>query len=259
MITTGRAKTIELEELHKTYVTRDDQIVALAGITFSVFSHEFVSVLGPSGCGKTTVLKIIAGLVSASSGNLRVDGTPISGPQRKIGIVFQVPALMRWRTALQNILLPAEILGLDMAAARARALELLRLVGLEEFSSKYPRQLSGGMQQRVAIARALIHDPSILLLDEPFSALDIMTRNQLNAELLRIWSERRKTSLLVTHSIPEAVFLSDRVVVLGQRPAKVLEIVPVTLPRPRAPELRVSPEFMQVVDHIGRRIGLEYV
>jgi NitT/TauT family transport system ATP-binding protein len=259
MITTARAKTIELEELHKTYVTRDDQIVALAGITFSVFSHEFVSVLGPSGCGKTTVLKIIAGLVSASSGNLRVDGTPISGPQRKIGIVFQVPALMRWRTALQNILLPAEILGLDMAAARARALELLRLVGLEEFSSKYPRQLSGGMQQRVAIARALIHDPSILLLDEPFSALDIMTRNQLNVELLRIWSERRKTSLLVTHSIPEAVFLSDRVVVLGQRPAKVLEIVPVMLPRPRAPELRVSPEFMQVVDHIGRRIGLEYV
>jgi NitT/TauT family transport system ATP-binding protein len=259
MTTTARAKTIELEELHKTYVTRNDQIVALAGITFSVFSHEFVSVLGPSGCGKTTVLKIIAGLVSASSGNLRVDGTPVSGPQRKIGIVFHVPALMRWRTALQNILLPAEILGLDMAAARARALELLMLVGLEEFSSKYPRQLSGGMQQRVAIARALIHDPSILLLDEPFSALDIMTRNQLNVELLRIWSERRKTSLLVTHSIPEAVFLSDRVVVLGQRPAKVLEIVPVMLPRPRAPELRVSPEFMQVVDHIGRRIGLEYV
>jgi NitT/TauT family transport system ATP-binding protein len=259
MTTTARAKTIELEELHKTYVTRNDQIVALAGITFSVFSHEFVSVLGPSGCGKTTVLKIIAGLVSASSGNLRVDGTPVSGPQRKIGIVFQVPALMRWRTALQNILLPAEILGLDMPAARARALELLRLVGLEEFSSKYPSELSGGMQQRVAIARALIHDPSILLLDEPFSALDIMTRNQLNVELLRIWSERRKTSLLVTHSIPEAVFLSDRVVVLGQRPAKVLEIVPVMLPRPRAPELRVSPEFMQVVDHIGRRIGLEYV
>jgi NitT/TauT family transport system ATP-binding protein len=259
MTTTARAKTIELDELHKTYVTRNDQIVALAGITFSVFSHEFVSVLGPSGCGKTTVLKIIAGLVSASSGNLRVDGTPVSGPQRKIGIVFQVPALMRWRTALQNILLPAEILGLDMPAARARALELLRLVGLEEFSSKYPSELSGGMQQRVAIARALIHDPSILLLDEPFSALDIMTRNQLNVELLRIWSERRKTSLLVTHSIPEAVFLSDRVVVLGQRPAKVLEIVPVMLPRPRAPELRVSPEFMQVVDHIGRRIGLEYV
>jgi NitT/TauT family transport system ATP-binding protein len=259
MTTTARAKTIELEELHKTYVTRNDQIVALAGITFSVFSHEFVSVLGPSGCGKTTVLKIIAGLVSASSGNLRVDGTPVSGPQRKIGIVFQVPALMRWRTALQNILLPAEILGLDMAAARARALELLMLVGLEEFSSKYPSELSGGMQQRGAIARALIHDPSILLLDEPFSALDIMTRNQLNVELLRIWSERRKTSLLVTHSIPEAVFLSDRVVVLGQRPAKVLEIVPVMLPRPRAPELRVSPEFMQVVDHIGRRIGLEYV
>jgi NitT/TauT family transport system ATP-binding protein len=259
MMTTARTKTIEVEGLRKSYVTRNGQIAALASITFSVFSHEFVSVLGPSGCGKTTVLKIIAGLVSASGGNLRVDGTPVTGPQRKIGIVFQVPALMRWRTALQNILLPAEILGLDMRAARPRALQLLRLVGLEEFSSKYPSELSGGMQQRVAIARALIHDPSILLLDEPFSALDIMTRNQLNVELLRIWSERKKTSLLVTHSIPEAVFLSDRVVVLGHRPARVLEIVPVMLPRPRAPELRVSQEFMQVVDHIGRRIGLEYV
>jgi NitT/TauT family transport system ATP-binding protein len=135
----------------------------------------------------------------------------------------------------------------------------MKLVGLEDFATKYPNELSGGMQQRVAIARALVHDPSILLLDEPFSALGMMTRNQLNIELLRIWSERRKTSLLITHSIPEAVFLSDRVVVLGPRPANVLEIVPVPLPRPRTPEMRVTSHFMKIVDHIGRRIGLEYV
>ena len=186
-------------------------------------------------------------------------GRRVRGSQRKIGIVFQVPALMRWRTAIGNVLLPAEIIGLDGARSRRRAAELMTLVGLADFATKYPNELSGGMQQRVAIARALIHDPSILLLDEPFSALDMMTRNQLNIELLRIWSERRKTSLLITHSIPEAVFLSDRVVVLGPRPAHVLEIVPVTLPRPRTPEMRVAGDFIKIVDHIGRRIGLEYV
>src|SRR5215207_10091204 len=225
---------IKVEGLRKTYATRNGTIATLEEITFGVGAQEFVSVLGPSGCGKTTVLKIIAGLVSASGGRVMVEGEPVTGPQRKIGIVFQVPALMRWRTALDNVLLPAEILHLGKES-RVRAEELLRLVGLSEFSRKYPNELSGGMQQRVAIARALVHDPSILLLDEPFSALDTMTRNQLNVELLRIWSERRKTSLLITHSIPEAVFLSDRVVVLGPRPANVLEIVPVPLPRPRSP------------------------
>jgi NitT/TauT family transport system ATP-binding protein len=249
---------IELDGLCKTYQTRDGTIESLDEITFGVGAQEFVSVLGPSGCGKTTVLKIIAGLVSASGGRVLVEGQPVTGPQRKIGIVFQVPALMRWRTALDNVLLPAEILHLGKES-RVRAEELLRLVGLSEFSRKYPNELSGGMQQRVAIARALVHDPSILLLDEPFSALDTMTRNQLNVELLRIWSERRKTSLLITHSIPEAVFLSDRVVVLGPRPARVLEIVHVNLPRPRTPEMRVSRAFVEIVDHIGRRIGLEYI
>jgi NitT/TauT family transport system ATP-binding protein len=256
---TGAVPAIQAEGLRKTYASRDGSVVTLDGIDFSIAAQEFVSVLGPSGCGKTTVLKIIAGLASASGGVVRVDGAPVSGPQRKIGIVFQVPALMKWRTALDNVLLPAEILHLDLAALRPRALELLRLVGLGDFAGKYPHELSGGMQQRVAIARALVHDPSILLLDEPFSALDTMTRNQLNIELLRIWSDRRKTSLLITHSIPEAVFLSDRVVVLGPRPSKVLDIVPVPLPRPRTPEMRVSREFIDIVDHIGRRIGLEYV
>jgi NitT/TauT family transport system ATP-binding protein len=253
------APMIEVAGLSKTYAARDGEIVTLDGVSFSVAPQEFVSVLGPSGCGKTTVLKIIAGLVPATAGAVYVDGTRVTGSQRKIGIVFQVPALMRWRTAIDNVMLPGEIIGLDPAQNRERAAELMTLVGLAEFANKYPNELSGGMQQRVAIARALVHDPTILLLDEPFSALDMMTRNKLNIELLRIWSERRKTSLLITHSIPEAVFLSDRVVVLGPRPAHVLEVVPVSLPRPRTPDMRVSSEFMRIVDHIGRRIGLEYV
>jgi NitT/TauT family transport system ATP-binding protein len=253
------APAIEVAAVSKTYAARDGEIVTLDAVDFSIAPHEFVSVLGPSGCGKTTVLKINAGLVPATAGTVYVDGARVRGAQRKIGIVFQVPALMRWRTAIANVMLPGEIIGIDSHRNRARAAELLTLVGLSEFAGKYPNELSGGMQQRVAIARALVHDPTILLLDEPFSALDMMTRNQLNIELLRIWSERRKTSLLITHSIPEAVFLSDRIVVLGPRPARVLEIVSVPLPRPRTPDMRVSSEFTRIVGHIGRRIGLEYL
>ena len=210
---------IELDDVTKSYRTSDGEIPTLDRISFNIREGEFVAVLGPSGCGKTTILKVIAGLVPQTSGSVKVDGQQVTGPQRKIGIVFQVPALMKWRKVLENILLPAEILGLDPAIARARAAELLALMGLSDFAGRYPHELSGGMQQRVGIAHALIHDPSILLRDEPFSALDMMTRNQLNIELLRILSKRRKTSLLITHSIAEAIFLSDRVVVLGPRPA----------------------------------------
>jgi len=249
---------ISIQDLRKTYETRDGSVVSLDGVTFDIRPHEFVSVLGPSGSGKTTILKIVAGLESKTTGIVRVEGKDVVGPQRKIGIVFQVPALMRWRTAIENILLPSEVLGIPRTEAREKAFETLRLVGLADFANKYPRELSGGMQQRVSIARALAHNPSIMLLDEPFSALDMMTRNQLNIELLRIWSERKQTSLLITHSISESVFLSDRVVVLGARPARVLEIVNIDLPRPRTPEMRVSKEFIEIVDHIGRRIGLEY-
>jgi NitT/TauT family transport system ATP-binding protein len=250
---------IEVSDLSKTFVTADAKIPALDRLNFRVEAGEFVSVLGPSGCGKTTLMRIVAGLTAPTSGAVAVDGVAVSGPQRKIGLVFQVPALMQWRTALDNVLLPTEILGLERTASRRRAHELLKLVGLAEFALRYPRELSGGMQQRVGIARALVHDPAILLLDEPFSALDIMTRNQLNTELLRIWSDRRKTSLLITHSIPEAVYLSDRVIVLSARPARILDIVAVALPRPREPAMRVSLPFMQLVDRIGRLVGLEYV
>jgi NitT/TauT family transport system ATP-binding protein len=255
---TAIAPAIEVSDLSKTYATREGLTVALDRLSFSVAPQEFISLLGPSGCGKTTVLKIVAGLSAATSGTVKVEGRAVEGPHRDVGIVFQTPALMRWRTAIQNVMLPAEILHLDQYRFRQRANDLLELVGLRDFANKLPNELSGGMQQRVSIARALIHDPSTLLLDEPFSALDAMTRNQLNVELLRIWSERRKTSLLITHSIPEAVFLSDRVIVLSARPAKVLEIVEIPLPRPRTPEMRVSRNFIKLVDHLGRLIGLEY-
>lgn len=251
----ANAAAIEVVDLHKAYAN----ILTLDHISFRIEPGEFVSVLGPSGCGKTTILKIIAGLVPLTSGAVKVDGALVTGPQRKVGLVFQVPALMKWRTALQNVLLPGEILGLDRKESQQRAYALLELVRLADFASRYPRELSGGMQQRVGIARALAHDPDILLLDEPFSALDIMTRNQLNIELLRIWSERKKTSLLITHSIPEAVFLSDRVVVLTPRPARILDVLPIKLPRPRDARVRVSREFMEMVAEIGRLIGLEYL
>ncbi|MGD9712927.1 MAG: ABC transporter ATP-binding protein [Thermomicrobiales bacterium] len=258
-LSSAQSLAIELRNVTKSYDTSGEPITTLADITFSVQPQEFVSVLGPSGCGKTTVLKLIAGLIGKTGGSIEVDGIPVVGPQRKIGIVFQVPALMKWRTVLDNVLLPSEILGLPGPSSKAHAEELLALVGLSDFAGRYPHELSGGMQQRVGIARALIHDPSILLLDEPFSALDVMTRSQLNIELLRIWSERRKTSLLITHSIPEAVFLSDRVIVLGPRPARVLDIVKIDLPRPRISSMRTKPEFIEIVDRIGRLIGLEYL
>lgn len=249
---------IDVADLSKTHVTRNGRTVAIEELTFTIAPQEFVSVLGPSGCGKTSLLKIIAGLSAATTGKVMIGGLPVVGPHRDTGIVFQTPALMRWRSAMQNVMLPAEILRLNKSALLGRAKSLLDLVGLSDFVDKLPNELSGGMQQRVAIARALIHDPAILLLDEPFSALDVMTRNQLNVELLRIWSERKKTSLLITHSIPEAVFLSDRVVVLSQRPARIIEIVQIPLPRPRIPEMRISPEFVRLVDRLGRLIGLEY-
>ena len=250
---------IELVDVAKSYPSRGQPVVALQNVTFTVRAEEFVSIVGPSGCGKTTALKIITGLVAPSTGVVKVDGLPVRGPQRKIGIVFQTPVLMRWRTALQNVLVPAEILRLDRDEMRSRAQDLLKLVGLEEFGDKFPRELSGGMQQRVAIARALVHDPSILLMDEPFGALDAMTRSQMNVELLRIWSERRKTSLLITHSIGEAVFLSDRVVVMSARPGRVTDIIDVSLPRPRTPEMRVSSAFLELVGRVARTVGLEYV
>ncbi len=238
------APLISASDLEKTYVTRGRALVpALAGISLDIHAGEFVTIVGQSGCGKTTLLNILAGLIPRSSGAVSLRGRSVDGPSRDIGIVFQDPVLLPWRTVLNNVLLPAQVLGLDARASRDRAMALLKLGGLESFEDKYPHELSGGMRQRVAIARALVHDPSLLLMDEPFGALDAMTREFMNLELLRIWRQSGKTIVFITHSIPEAVFLADRVVVMSARPGRVQEIVSVELPRPRDLDIMASDEF----------------
>ena len=250
---------IEIRNLKKIYASKDAPIVALGDVSFDIGEEEFVAIVGQSGCGKTTILKIISGLLPRTDGTVLLNGTQVVGPQPSIGFVFQQPVLFKWRNVLDNVLLPIEILRLNRREYLPKAMDLLALTGLTEFKEKYPRELSGGMQQRVSICRALIHDPPILLMDEPFGALDAMTRSEMNIELLRIWSERRKTSLLITHSISEAVFLADRVIVMTPRPGKIADIVEVDLPRPRRAETRISPRFTELVQVIGRKIGLEYI
>jgi NitT/TauT family transport system ATP-binding protein len=225
---------IAAQDVSMVYAGTDGRdVVALDRLSFSVASGEFVCLVGPSGCGKSTLLKILAGLLSRTSGTITRSGRPLTGPGPDIGMVFQAPVLLPWRTIMQNVLLPTEFRRLDAADYRRRADELLALVGLAEFRDRYPHELSGGMQQRAAIVRALVQDPPILLMDEPFGALDALTREQMNVELLRIWTQNRKTVLFVTHSIAESVFLADRVFVMTPRPGKIAEIIDIDLPRPR--------------------------
>jgi NitT/TauT family transport system ATP-binding protein len=239
--------------LNKTYATQaGEDVVALSNVSFDVARGEFVTVVGPSGCGKSTLLKILAGILRRSSGDLTLAGRAIDGPSRDVGVVFQAPVLLPWRTVLQNVLLPIDIQRKRRADHAERAQALIRMVGLAGFENKYPGELSGGMQQRVGITRALVHDPSLLLMDEPFGALDAMTRESMNLELLRIWDESRKTVMLVTHSIPEAVFLADRVIVMSPRPGRISEIIPVDLPRPRDLAVINSPHFGAYVARIRR-------
>jgi NitT/TauT family transport system ATP-binding protein len=224
---------IEGRGVHKTYRTQEGEVETLKPLNFAIRDGEFVSVVGPSGCGKSTLMKMVAGLLPISGGELMLSGHPVKGPQTNVGIVFQSALLLPWRRVLDNILLQAEIRGLPMPAARERARSLIDMAGLKGFEDKYPWQLSGGMQQRVAILRALLHDPSVLLMDEPFGALDAMTRERMNLELQRIWMTSKKTVLLITHSIPEAIFLSDRVFVMSERPGRIVETYEIDLPRPR--------------------------
>ena len=233
---------LSIRNVKKIFQTRDGELEALGDVSFDVYPGEFVSIVGPSGCGKTTLLKILAGLLPKSDGKIEVDEKHFD-PTREVGFVFQKALLLHWRKVLANVLLPIEILKMDRTAMKKRAQDLLELVGLQGFESSYPKELSGGMQQRVSIARALIHDPKLLLMDEPFGALDAITRERMNLELLRIWEEAKKTILFVTHGINEAVFLSDRVIVLSARPSKMVQALDIKLPRPRTLEVRTSPEF----------------
>ena len=242
----GRAASATLIEgrgVHKTYRTQDGEVETLKPLDFDIRAGEFVAVVGPSGCGKSTLMKMVAGLLPASGGELRLSGKPVKGPQTNVGIVFQNALLLPWRKVADNILLQAEIRRLPMAAARERTAELMAMAGLGGFENKYPWQLSGGMQQRVAILRALLHDPPVLLMDEPFGALDAMTRERMNLELQRIWMAAGKTVLLITHSIPEAVFLSDRVLVMTERPGSIAATYEIDLPRPRTLEMMSSEPF----------------
>jgi len=235
---------IKIAALNKSFATlRGERIRALVDIECEIAAGSFVTIVGPSGCGKSTLLRIVAGLIPVTTGSVEISGEAVTGPRRDIGVVFQNSILLPWRTVLDNVMLPAEILGIPRDKARARAHELLRMVRLDGFEDKYPQELSGGMQQRASIARALLHDPAILLMDEPFGALDAMTREQMNLELQRIWRESGKTVLLVTHSIPEAVFLGDKVLVMTPRPGRLAATIPVTAPRPRGLDGMATPEF----------------
>jgi NitT/TauT family transport system ATP-binding protein len=249
---------IHVAGVKKIYRTRGADFLAVSEATFDVDAGELVSLVGPSGCGKTTLLKILAGLHSYEAGTVRI-GSPAQpfDPSRDIGMVFQQPLLLKWRRIIDNVLLPAEILGLPMAESRSRARDLLALVGLKGAEDKFPYELSGGMQQRAAIARALIHDPKLILMDEPFGALDALTREKMNLELLHIWQKAAKTIVFVTHGITEAVFLGTRVVVLTAGPARMADNFRVELKYPRTLDIKTSEKFGEYTRRIYHLLGME--
>jgi NitT/TauT family transport system ATP-binding protein len=242
---------IDVAGVSKTYRSRHGDVVrAVDDVTLEVKEKEFVSLVGPSGCGKSTLLKLVSGLTPPTRGTIRIRGEEVREPFPDVGFVFQSAVLLPWRTVLDNVLFSIEMLGGSRAGHRERAQALIELAGLAGFERKYPWELSGGMQQRVAICRALVHDPSLLLMDEPFGALDAMTREEMSLELLRIWEERRKTILFVTHSIPEAILLADRVVVMTPRPGRLARVLDITLPRPRTVDMEFTPAFKALSDEI---------
>jgi NitT/TauT family transport system ATP-binding protein len=242
-------------QLQMTFQAAESSLEVLEEATFEVLPNEFICLIGPSGCGKSTLLRILGGLVAPTGGQVLLDGQPLDGPQQRIGFVFQHHNLMPWRTALANVRLPLEIQRVPRDEAEGRARAMLELVGLGEFAEALPRDLSGGMRQRVALARELVYDPDVLLLDEPFGALDALTREQLNWELLRIWQARRKTVIMVTHSIQEAIFLSDRVLVMSPRPGRIERQVEIDLPRPRSTDDLYTPRFLELSRTLRAALG----
>jgi len=256
--TAAQPVVIRADKVCKTYRVRGTEAVALEDADLEVCQGEFVSLIGPSGCGKTTLLRLVADLIQPTSGALEVAGKSAAAAReaREYGFVFQAPVLYDWRTVLANVTLPLEIMGFARAERRRRAESLLAMVGLETFHRQYPWQLSGGMQQRVSIARALAFEPKLLLMDEPFGALDEITRETMNHELLRIWGRTGKTVLFVTHSIAEAVFLSSRIVVMTARPGRIQKIIHVDLPYPRSPETRESERFFQLTTEVREALRL---
>jgi NitT/TauT family transport system ATP-binding protein len=241
---------IQARGLSKTYVTGSGEVAALKSLDFEIYDGEFVSVVGQSGCGKSTLLKVLAGLLPYTAGSVELNGKPLRGPSPEAAIVFQSPVLLPWRTVLDNVLLPIEFRKLPMSSYRESALGLLQMVGLQDFAQRYPYELSGGMQQRAAIVRALVQDPRLLLMDEPFGALDAMTREQMNLEVMRIWSQSRKTVIFITHSIAEAIFLSDRVIAMTARPGRIADVITIDLPRPRDLSVINTDRFGRYAAHL---------
>lgn len=257
-----RPAVVEARRLSLTFQTADGPVFALKDVDLTIRDGDFVSFIGPSGCGKTTLLRVIADLEQATAGEIAVNGlTPGEARlRRQYGYVFQAPGLFPWRTVEKNVMLPLEIFGLPAAERRARAAANLELVNLKGFEKKYPWQLSGGMQQRASIARALSFDPKLLLMDEPFGALDEIVRDKLNEQLLRLWADTGKTVVFVTHSIPEAVFLSTRIVVMSPRPGRIIDIIDCDFPRSRTLDIRETPEFLKIAHRVreGLRAGHSY-
>ncbi|MDS1136407.1 ABC transporter ATP-binding protein [Nitratireductor indicus] len=252
------APLIRLQNVRKVYRTGGAESVAVSDVTLDINEGDLLSVVGPSGCGKTTVLKILAGLHSADGGSVSIgDGHGSFVEGRDVGMVFQQPLLLKWRTITENVILPAQILGLPLRAARERARDLLQMVGLGKAGDKYPFELSGGMQQRAAIARALIHDPKLVLMDEPFGALDAITREKMNLEMLRIWQESRKTFVFVTHGIQEAVFLGSHCAVLTAGPARMADYFSIDLPHPRHLDIKTTNAFGDYVKRVYRQLGMD--
>ena len=245
---------LDFRDVGKHYESKRGSVEAVRAVTFSVAPGEFVSIVGRSGCGKSTLLKLAAGVLPLTSGEIRVKGEPVDGPVQDLGMVFQSPLLLEWRSVLANVVLPMEILRQDRSVAESLARALIHRVGLDGFEANYPWELSGGMQQRVAICRALITDPELLLMDEPFGALDALTREEMGAELIRLWQETKKTILFVTHNIEEAVFLSTKVVVMTPRPGSVHSVFDIDFPSQRSSALRFEPAFAEYNRRIHKAV-----
>jgi NitT/TauT family transport system ATP-binding protein len=255
MISPGSNPILAVQNLSAVFSNENGMLTALQNVSFSVEAQEFVCVLGPSGSGKSTLLRILGGLLTPTEGQVTLEGQPLRGPHPKVGLVFQDPSLMPWRSVIQNLLLPLELRGIPKEEATIHAKDILNLVGLGGFEHYLPRDLSGGMAQRVAIARSLVHDPDMLLLDEPFGALDALTRERMGAELSRIWQAHRKTVLMVTHAIDEAILLADRILVLGSQPGRLVFDAPVSLPRPRGDDIRYTAAFGALAHDLREAIG----
>ena len=255
--TTQTAPLVRAEGVTKKFGSGDKEMVALSGLNLEVQEGEFLSLLGPSGCGKSTALNIMGGLLSATEGSITFGGEKLTEPSRKIGMMFQQAVMFPWRTTLDNVLLPVEIFGESKKKYKAKAEELLGMVGISEFAGSYPWQLSGGMQQRAALCRVLLHDPKLLLLDEPFGALDEFTRETMNQELLRLQAYSKSTAVLVTHNIAEAVFMSDRVAVMSARPGRLVGILEIPFDRPRSPDLQTTTEFVRLVAEARKMLELQ--